>query len=120
MGMEMLMKNILDIYGYGIIQDCHGVIKNLEKAGISQVDFFNFIEKAKKSPPEKTPTKKVKKIKKTVFLKPGETEKMTGVKCEKCSETVYIEGICPRNPLFSQGFVRKGICGTCGNEFGIR
>lgn len=114
------MKKILDVYGYGIIQDCKKLIQGLEKAGISQSDFLDFVEKAKKTPSVKVASKKVEKIEKATFLKPGETEKMKGVVCEKCKCTIYIEGLCVTNPLVKKGFVRKGICGNCGTEFGIR
>lgn len=117
------MKQILDGYGYGIIQDCFGLLTFLEEKGFSKTEFLKFVEKSKTEnipiTPKAKPKKHTKPIK-NLFLKPGETEKMIGVKCEKCGGAIYIEGLCPVNPLFQKGFVRKGICENCGNEFGIK
>ena len=54
------------------------------------------------------------------LLKPGETETMDGVICEKCRESVYIEGVCGKDKIIKQGFTRRGLCGSCGNEFLVR
>jgi len=122
--MAMSMKQILDGYGYGIIQDCTGLLQTLKKQGISKDDFLAFVEKTKKEgvikpkPPVKKTENKSKKMPK--FLKSGETEKMNGVVCSKCHGEVYVEALCRHNPLVRQGFVRRGICGNCNAEFGVR
>jgi len=120
------MKQILSAFGYGIIQDCFGLLKTLGKQGLSHKDFLAFVEESKKDSNDfvknqiKNEQLKKEKPKKNIFLKSGEIELMKGVVCEKCKGSVYIEGICPTNPLVRQGFVRRGICGVCGHEFGIR
>lgn len=122
------MNNIISSFGYGIIQDCAGLLYTLDKEGISHSDFILFVEESKKKIngmiPKSVVKPKKKKAKpkngKNIFLKSGEIELMKGVVCKKCKGVVYIEGICPSNPLVQQGFVRRGICGECGAEFGIR
>ena len=130
--MGVSVKQILAVYGYGIIQDCFGLLKSLRENSFSHADFLEFVEKIKNQDQE-VYKKEIKKIKKNreqkkveepqnskPFLKTGEIEKMEGVRCEKCRGEVYIESICSTNPMVKQGYVRKGICGTCGIEFGIR
>jgi hypothetical protein len=120
------MKQILSAFGYGLIQDCFGLLKTLGKQGLSHEEFLAFVEESKNEANDfikeemKKELPKKEKPKKNIFLKQGETELMKGVVCEKCKGVVYIEGICSSNPLVRQGFVRRGICGACGNEFGIR
>lgn len=119
------MKYLLNVHGYGLIQDCYGLINGLKKQGFSYDEFLHFVEKAKKENldlSEKKAKKKGQELKETnkIFLKIGEPELMYGVVCSKCKGEVYIEGICCKNSLVKQGFVRKGICGSCGIEFGIR
>lgn len=120
------MNQILSVFGYGMVHDCEVLHQALKKQGISRGDFLEFVEKSKVglNGSSKEPVKKQVPIrqapKKYIFLKTGEIELMKGVLCEKCKGKVYIEGICPSNPLVQQGFVRRGICGECGTEFGIR
>lgn len=125
------MEKILSVYGYGIIQNLTGLLQTLEKEGFSVRDFLDYAEKASKNkikerkvvnkqPKLSKPKQLRTKIKSVSFLKSGETELMQGVRCENCHGEVYIEAICPKNPLVKKGYVRRGICGTCGNEFGIR
>lgn len=121
-----MMEKILSAFGYGIIQDCFGLMDILKKDGLSRDDFLKFIEESKnknndpviKQVKKKLPQKD--KPKKNIFLKPGETVLLPGVICEKCHGEVYVEGLCRNNPLVKQGFVRRGICGNCGSEFNIR
>ena len=54
------------------------------------------------------------------FIVPGQLELMSGVVCSKCQGKLYITATCCSHPLKAQGFLRKGICRECGNEFGIR
>ncbi len=120
------MKQILSAFGYGITQDCFGLLKTLKDQGFSKEKFLAFMENSKKEtnilvkkqmkkePPIKN------ELKKSIFLKPGETVLLPGVVCDKCHGEVYIEGLCRNNPLVKQGFVRRGICGNCNAEFGIR
>lgn len=138
------MKQILSAYGYGIVQDCFGLLKTLKDNGLSYDDFLDFVEKSKAESnpsikkqikkellPKNKPVGKMDKsstvskenkpkVNKTKFLGVGETEKMSGVKCSKCGGNIFITPTCCTNPLKAQGFLRKGICGTCGIEFGIR
>jgi hypothetical protein len=115
------MEQILAAFGYGITQDCFGLINTLGEHGLSHNDFLKFVEKSKKKNNNfvKKQTKK-EKPKNNIFLKPGETVLLPGVVCGKCNGEVYIEGLCRHNPLVKQGFVRRGICGNCGAEFNIR
>jgi len=120
------MKQILSSFGYGIVQDCFGLLNSLKEQGFSRDNFLDFVEGAKKSDLDlvKSQSKGKKPNSKApeedIFLKNGEIELMKGVVCEKCKGVVYIEGICSSNPLVQQGFIRRGICGVCGAEFGIR
>lgn len=124
-----LMKKIMEGYGYGIIQDCFGLLTVLEKEGFSKENFLNFVEKYKKKSIEKLELEIEKKRQdiprkevpiKNKFIAPGELEKMENVICSKCQGEIFITATCCSNPLKRQGFLRKGICGSCGNEFGIR
>ena len=122
----MSLKQITEGYGYGIIQNCFGLLQVLKKEGISHNDFLKFVEESKKKDndfvkkqPRKEPLPK-EQPKRNMFLKPGETVSLPGVVCDKCHGEVYIEGLCRNNPLAKQGFVRRGICGNCNAEFGIR
>ena len=120
--MGLLMEKTLSVYGYKIIQNCFGLLQFLESKGFSQKDFLEFVEKSKKENADLSKPAKHKKVKvtKTKYLMVGETEKMSGVKCSKCGGNIFITPTCCTNPLKAQGFLRKGICGTCGIEFGIR
>ena len=130
MEMHSAMNAIINFYGFGIVQDLMNLHETLVKRGFSFEEFKKFFDGAKvektksvipaiepkRSKPQKRESKKIL----IRFLKPGETEKMQGVLCSKCQGDVYTEALCGRNPLVKKGFLRKGICGTCGNEFGIR
>lgn len=122
------MEQIMEVYGYGIIQDCAGLLQALDVNNFAYSDFVKFVEKSKKEnitsrivnkPKKNIILKPVKKIK-NLFIAPGELEKMDGVKCSTCQGEIFITATCCSNPLKRQGFLRKGICGSCGNEFGIR
>jgi hypothetical protein len=121
------MRQILEGYGLGIIQDCSKLLYALDKQGFSLDDFMKFIEKSKKEIIKDTEKFVKKRLPKkqpdstsVKFLRPGETVPLPGVVCNKCHGEVYIEGLCRNNPLVKQGFVRRGICGVCGAEFNIR
>ena len=121
--MGVLMKKILEGFGYGIIQDCFGLLKTLEKKDFSNEDFLNFVEKYRKQESavlEKQIEKNKPKIKenKSKFIVPGELVKMKGVVCSKCGSEVYTTAVCCSNPLKLQGFLRKTICSSCGLETG--
>ena len=117
------MKQTLEGYGYGIIQDCFGLLTFMEEKGFSKAEFLKFVEKSKTEnipPVKKLQPKKQPKPIKNLFIMPGELEKMSGVVCSKCGGDIFITAVCCSNPLKRQGFLRKGICEKCGNEFGIR
>lgn len=130
----LVMKKIMEAYGFGIIQDCDGLFTTLKKKGFGVGDFFSYAKdfknkeieilkkdvKERETRREKIKQPKKEKPRKNIFLKPGETVLLPGVVCEKCHGEVYIEGLCRHNPLVKQGFVRRGICGNCGTEFFIR
>lgn len=127
---------ILEAFAYKTIQEFARIIKVLYKEGHSVDDFIEYAKKEKEEAAKdifeisykrenKKNVQQVKAVEKSkpqknIFLKSGDIELMKGVLCEKCQGVVYIEGICPSNPLVRQGFVRRGICGVCGHEFGIR
>jgi len=122
----MSLEQITEGYGFGIIQDCFGLLQTLEDKGFSKDDFLKFVDASKKENNDsvkkqiKKEPPKEEKPRKNLFLKSGETEKMNGVVCSKCHGEVYVEALCRHNPLVKQGFVRRGICGNCNAEFGIR
>lgn len=124
------MEQIIEGYGFGIIQDCDGLFQTLKKKGFSLDDFLVFVEEIKKKKGEEI-DKFVEKIKpkeepkvdqevKHKFMVPGELEIMKGVLCSKCKSEVYTTVVCCSNPLKKQGFLRKTICSSCGAENGQR
>lgn len=127
------MNSILEVFGYGKIADFATMYKMLKSKGFSLEDLLVFVQKEKdrvntriqsrlnrESKQHHENQSKREATKKVLLLRAGEIEKMGGVKCANCSGDVYIEAICGKHSLVKKGYVRRGICGECGIEFGIR
>jgi len=128
------MKKLLEPFAYKTIQEFARILKIIFIKGFSVNEFLEFAKLEKEdalkdffeikiNPKGKqviVSKRKIIESEKNIFLRSGETEKMNGVVCNKCHGEVYVEALCRHNPLVKQGFVRRGICGNCNAEFGIR
>ena len=124
------MKNLLEPFDYKVIQEFARLSRSFLKEKYSIDDFLDFAKKEKEEALKDIfEVKFVRKNKKNVmvtkavgnkYIVPGDLEVMSGVVCSKCQGKLYITATCCSHPLKAQGFLRKGICRECGNEFGIR
>lgn len=137
------LKKSLAVFSFGQLQNFRNLLNIMEKENIVKAEIESFVASAgtKTSQEKKLSAEaaqkrqeKFERQKKTreeydkqianggriVLLKPGEIELMPNVVCNKCKGEIFIEGLCTKNPLVKLGFARRGICGSCGNEFGIR
>ncbi len=135
----MPMKE-LDAFNIPAITEAVAIIEHLESQGKTVDDLRRYALKLRENQQKEFTIKQQipedKRRKKSTTVKPhkktkgrtrvipligaGDIEQMTGVICEKCHEMVYIEGVCGRNKIVGKGFTRRGLCGSCGNEFLIR
>ncbi len=128
------MKKLMEPFGYKTIQEFARIAKLVSTKGFSVNEFLEFAKSEKeeaskdffeikinsKGKREIISKRKITESEKTRFLRPGETELLPGVVCDKCHGEVFIEGLCRHNPLVKQGFVRRGICGNCNAEIKVR
>ena len=130
----------LKVFGGAAIREAVAIIDHLEKQGKTIACLRRYVgetreehskaitrsdQVAKTAPRKKTTVIKAQRNTRSKrceipLLKPGETEEMAGVVCDKCHKMVYIEGVCAGNKIVRKGFTRRGLCGSCGSEFLIR